>query len=180
MPLISRRVSRGSCGAWTVPGSCARLARGCILLIAVGSAEPARGAGITAFIQQATPDRRPGVGFALGVPLFTEIVSLEAEYSRSSEGATSPSLTLWSGNLVLTSPVELLRLRPYFALGLGLYRQRLGEATATSWATAEALGAFLRLKGPLDGRLEYRVLPLRGEPLQKGQKRFYAGLTLRL
>jgi len=39
-------------------------------------------------------------------------------------------------------------------------------------------GLKLRLLGPLKARFDYRVFSLRGAPLFKSPKRFYAGITL--
>lgn len=152
---------------------------GLTFLVFVLYATSSEGAGITAFLQSATPGSRGGIGFALGIPLITEIVTLEGEYSRSQEKEAFPSLTVWSGNVLLVSPIELIRLRPYFATGFGIYRQALGTTSEVSFATTPGFGVFLRLSGPLHGRLDYRVIKLRGEPLQGEQRRFYVGMTFR-
>jgi hypothetical protein len=152
---------------------------GLTVLVFISCATSSEGAGITAFLQSATPGSRGGVGFAFAVPLITEIITLEGEYSRSQEKEAFPSLTVWSGNILLVSPIEVIRLRPYFATGFGIYRQALGAASEVSFATTPGFGVFLRLGGPLHGRLDYRVIKLRGEPLQGDQRRFYAGMTFR-
>jgi hypothetical protein len=153
---------------------------GLIFLLATIAAVPlARAGGLTGFVQRASPNGRTGIGFALSVPMFTEIISLEGEYSRSREEDASPSLTIWSGNLLITSPVAVLRLRPYFVLGLGMYRQSFLDVQETSLATSVGFGVFLHVTGPANLRFDYRTIQLQGDPLQEGQKRFYAGLTLR-
>jgi hypothetical protein len=152
---------------------------GLAFIVLLLSSATVEGAGITAFLQSATPEARGGIGFAFGIPLITEIITLEGEYSRASEKGESPSLTIWSGSVLLISPIEIIRLRPYFATGFGLYRQAIGPASETSFATLPGFGVFLRLGGPLHGRVDYRVVKLRGEPLQGEQRRFYAGLTIR-
>jgi len=139
----------------------------------------AQSIGLTAFLQSASPGSRAGIGFAIGVPLFTEIITLEGEYSRTGETETAPSLTTWTGNVLIVSPVEIIRLRPYFATGFGVYRQTFASASEFSFATTPGFGTFLRLSGPLHFRFEYRLIRLRGDPLQTNQKRFYAGLTVR-
>jgi len=149
------------------------------LVLLLASTPRAQAGGITGFFQRASPNGRSGIGFAVSFPLFTEILSLEGEYSRSQEEDASPSLTLWSGNLLLTSPIEVLRLRPYLVFGLGMYRQSFAEARETSLATARGLGVYVHLSGPANVRLDYRRISLQGDPLQEGQKRFYGGLTLR-
>lgn len=151
-----------------------------ILVVVLGlfSSSPASAVGITGFIQGAWPGSRAGIGFSVGIPLFTEIVTLEGEYSRVGQEGVFPSLTVWSGNILLVSPIELIRLRPYFATGFGVYRQTLASESELSFATTPGFGVFLRLAGPIHGRIDYRVFRLRGAPLQGNQKRFYAGLTL--
>ncbi len=150
------------------------------VLLSLFSASPVGAAGITGFIQGAWPGSRAGIGFSVGIPLFTEIVTLEGEYSRVGQEGVFPSLTVWSGNILLVSPIELIRLRPYFATGFGLYRQTLASESELSFATTPGFGVFLRLAGPLYGRVDYRVFRLRGNPLQGNQKRFYAGLTFKI
>ena len=149
------------------------------LLGSLSATSLAHAGSVTGFVQRASPNGRSGIGFGLSVPVFTEIISLEGEYSRSSEEDASPSLTLWSGNLLLTSPIAVLRLRPYFVMGLGMYRQSFLEAQETSLATSQGLGLFLHLSGAVNLRLDYRAIQLQGKPLQESQKRFYGGLTLR-
>jgi hypothetical protein len=149
------------------------------MLCALFLSSDAKGIGLTAFLQSASPGSRGGVGFAIGIPLITEIITLEGEYSRTGESETIPSLTTWTGNVLIVSPLEIVRLRPYFATGFGIYRQALASASEFSFVTSPGLGTFLRLSGPLHGRFEYRSIRLRGDPLQANQKRFYAGLTIR-
>ena len=78
------------------------------MILAAGAAEAG---GVTGFIQRASPNGRSGIGLGLSLPVFTEIISIEGEYSRASEEDRSPSLTIWSGNLLIVSPVSVLRLR---------------------------------------------------------------------
>jgi len=161
------------------PGSKDRLVAGLVLLAALSGVPSSHAAGITAFVQLASPNARTGSGFALAIPLLTDIFSLEAEYARSREEDSSPSLTLVSGSLVVISPVEFVRLRPYFATGFGFYRQARALERETSVAALGGFGVFLRLGGPLHGRFDYRAIRLEGAPLQGEQRRIYAGLTLR-
>jgi hypothetical protein len=138
----------------------------------------AHAGGITGFFQRASPHGRSGVGVGLSVPVFTEIISLEGEYSKSGEEDRSPSLTMWSGNLLLTSPIAVLRLRPYLVFGLGMYRQSLVDERETSLATSQGLGLYVHLSGPARLRFDYRRIQLQGSPLQERQKRFYGGISL--
>lgn len=150
-----------------------------LLIAALAWARPAWAGGITAFVQNGSPGPRAGIGFALGLPLFTEVLTLEGEYSRTRERDNAPSLVIWSGNIVLISPLEFARLRPYLASGFGVYRQNLADRSETSFATLPGFGTFLRLGGGFHGRIDYRIIRLRGQPLQTDQKRIYVGVTLR-
>lgn len=144
----------------------------------LGGTPSAEAIGITGFLQSASPHSRPGIGFAVSVALFTEILTLEGEYSRARAETTSPSLTIWSGNILLVLPAEVVRLKPYLATGFGVYRQLAADASETSFCTLPGFGTYIRLAGPLHGRLEYRFIRLQGSPLQGNQRRFYGGLTL--
>ena len=148
-----------------------------VLVFAAGVSSTQAG-GITGFFQRASPNGRSGIGFGLSVPVFTEIVSLEGEYARSQEEDISPSLTMWSGNLLLTSPIAVVRLRPYLVFGMGMYRQSLADDTETSLVTSRGLGLYVHLSGPARLRFDYRAIHLQGDPLQENQKRFYGGLSL--
>jgi hypothetical protein len=145
----------------------------------LGGTPSADAIGLTGFLQSASPHSRPGIGFAVSVSLFTEILTLEGEYSRARAETTSPSLTVWSGNILLVLPVEVVRLKPYLATGFGVYRQLAADASETSFCTLPGFGTYIRLAGPLHGRIEYRFIRLRGSPLQGNQRRFYGGLTLK-
>ena len=145
-------------------------------ILAGGAAEAG---GVTGFIQRASPNGRSGIGFGLSLPVFTKIISIEGEYSRASEEDRSPSLTIWSGNLLIVSPVSVLRLRPYFVMGLGMYRQSFLQVKESLLATSQGFGVYLHLNGPANLRFDYRTIQLQGDSLQEGQKRFYTGLTLR-
>jgi hypothetical protein len=149
------------------------------LVAAILAVPAAEAGGVTGFIQRASPNGRAGIGLGLSLPVFTEIIAIEGEYSRASEEDRSPSLTIWSGNLLIVSPVSFLRLRPYFVMGLGMYRQSFLQVQESSLTTSQGFGVYLHLTGPTNLRFDYRTIQLQGDPLQEGQKRFYTGLTLR-
>jgi hypothetical protein len=175
-PEIESMPSRSGSDWWPV----LEFRREIFFLLAMVLAAPLAEAGsLTGFFQRASPLGRSGIGLALSVPMFTEILSLEGEYSRAGEEDRSPSLRIWSGNVVIASPVTVVRLRPYFVLGLGMYRQTFAETQETSLATSQGFGVFVHLTGPAHLRLDYRAIQLQGKPLQENQKRFYGGLTLR-
>lgn len=155
------------------------LPAGLLLAGPSGPAGIAEAGDITAFLQGGSPGSRSGTGFSVGLPVFTEVIGLEGEYSVTGSTLDSPSLRIWSGGVRLTAPVELLRLRPYFLLGAGIYRQSDAVQTATAWTTTQGFGTFLRIIGPLHGRIDLRFFQLGGDDLQGRQRRLYFGGSLR-
>jgi len=149
---------------------------GCLALLAV--ARPAA-ADLTAFLGVTpTPQNRTVRGIAGGLGLL--IVGFEFEYAHTSEDEEQalPGLRTWSGNVLLQTPVEISGVQLYGTGGVGLYRERLLDASETSTAVNLGGGAKIRLLGPLRVRLDYRVFRLQGDPLHQSYQRFYAGANL--
>ena len=149
------------------------------LLGAVAIAAPAR-ADATAFIGiTTTPENRTARGFALGAGLL--IVGFEFEYSHTPDDpvALAPSLTTGSGNVLLQTPVPVLRIQPYFTVGGGIYRETLGTHQDTSFTGNTGGGAKISLVGPLRLRIDYRVFKLGSGALYSPAHRVYAGLNLK-
>jgi hypothetical protein len=63
--------------------------------------------------------------------------------------------------------------------GAGVYRERLGDLSETSFGANTGGGAKITLLGPLRARVDYRVFTLRGDPLFSTVHRVYVGATLR-
>ena len=147
-------------------------------LIVLGAATPAF-ADITAFLgTMSTPTNRAAKGFAVGVGLA--IIGFEFEYSDTSEESLelAPSLRTGMGNVLLQTPFPIFGFQPYFTSGGGLYRERLGTATETSFGVNSGGGVKVSLLGPVRARIDYRVFNLRGDPAHSTVHRFYAGLNL--
>jgi hypothetical protein len=143
------------------------------------AAQPAR-ADATAFIgANMTPSNRPVRGVAVGMGVL--VLAFEFEYASSSEDAPSlaPGLKTGMGNVLVQLPVPIFGFQPYFTTGAGLYRESLGTAQETGFATNVGGGVKMSLAGPLRLRLDYRVLKLGSGALNSPAHRIYAGLNLK-
>jgi hypothetical protein len=144
------------------------------------SATPAA-ADVTGFLGVTpTPDTRLVRGVAAGGGLI--VVGFEFEWASVAEDAEDqlPGLTTGMGNVLIQTPIAVSGVQLYGTSGLGVYRERLGDASETSVAANIGGGAKIRLAGPLKLRLDYRLFRLQGAPLHPTWHRFYAGATLGL
>jgi hypothetical protein len=126
-----------------------------------------------------TPSNRAARGFAFGAGLL--VIGFEFEYSDSREDETegAPSLRTGMGNVLVQSPIAVFGVQPYFTTGAGVYRERLGDLSETSFGANTGGGAKIRLLGPLRARVDYRVFTLRGDPLFSTVHRVYVGANLK-
>ncbi len=141
----------------------------------LGQARPAS-ADITAFLGVSpTPDNRGARGFSAGLGLL--LFGFEFEYSHLSEDEVEalPSLKTWSGNVLVSTPVEVAGTTFYATAGGGGYRETLDVREETHAALNFGGGAKIKLIGPVRVRLDYRVFTLRGSPLYSTYQRFYVG-----
>lgn len=133
-------------------------------------------ADITAFLGVSpTPENRAARGFSAGLGLL--FVGFEFEYSHLSEDELEglPSLKTWSGNLLVSTPVEVAGTTFYATAGGGGYRETLDARQETHAALNIGGGAKIRLLGPVRVRVDYRVFTLKGSPLYSTYQRFYVG-----
>jgi hypothetical protein len=136
-------------------------------------------ADLTAFLGlTSTPDARLARGVAAGGGLV--IVAFETELARISEDTAEsrPGLTTVMGNVLIQTPAAIGGVQLYGTSGLGVYRERLGDASETALAANIGGGVKIGVAGPLKLRLDYRLFRLRGEPLHDVYHRVYAGATL--
>jgi hypothetical protein len=137
---------------------------------------PAR-ADITAFFGfSPTPATRPARGFSIGVG--STLIGGEFEWATTSEttAKSAPALKTYMFNGMLITPGHHAQL--YLTAGWGRYRETLNSVQETGNTTNVGGGLKIRIAGPLKARIDYRVFSLRGTPLVKSPKRFYAGFTL--
>jgi len=112
-----------------------------------------------------------GYGAALSSTWF-QVVSFEAEAARIPGATPDGNMTSFTGSALLAPPVGFLT--PYGGLGIGLFRQTLGNLSDTGVLRASILGAKAKL-GLLVVKVEYRRLSLSGEPLIAIDRRISAG-----
>ena len=147
-------------------------------LCTLGCAAPAF-ADLTGFLALSpSPERHPGWGAALGFGLL--VVGFEFEYSDLKQDREEgvPGVKTGMGNLMIQTPVPISGWQFYGTVGGGVYRQRLGDLTETSFVGNIGGGAKVTLTGPVRLRFDYRILNLRGDPFHSKIHRFYAGLNL--
>jgi hypothetical protein len=118
-------------------------------------------------------------GGAFGAGLL--VIGFEGEYAFTPDDpvAAAPSLTTGSGNVLIQTPLAVLRLQPYLTTGAGLYRETLGSHQDTSFALNTGGGVKISLVGPLRLRVDYRVFKLGSDALYSPAHRIYAGLNLK-
>jgi hypothetical protein len=126
-----------------------------------------------------TPSARAVKGFSIGSGFV--IVAFEFEYADTSEDLEelAPSLRTGMGNVLLQTPIAIHGFQPYFTTGGGLFRERLGTESETSFGANTGGGVKISLAGPIRARLDYRVFNLKGDPLHSTVHRLYAGLNIK-
>jgi len=152
---------------------------GIVALLSLAAAVPAR-ADATAFIgANTTPANRSVRGFAVGTGLL--LVGFEIEYAKTTgdDSVSAPSLTTGTGNVLLQTPVAIFGFQPYVTVGAGIYRERLGTHSDTSFAANTGGGVKMNLAGPIRLRVDYRVFKLGSGALYTPAHRIYAGLNLK-
>jgi hypothetical protein len=148
-----------------------------VLLAAITLVPATASADVTGFLGlTSSPSSRLARGFSVGISLL--VVGFEFEYSRTDEvlESAAPGLTTSMFNGVVMTPTGNTQL--YVTVGGGLYRERMGAETETSFGTNFGAGIKMGLLGPLRLRLDYRVFDLRGAPRFKNPQRFYAGINI--
>ncbi len=136
-------------------------------------------ADVTAFLGATlSPDERLAKGASIGSGLL--ILGFEFEYATTGEDPArlSPSLRTGMANVLLQTPVAILRMQPYVTTGTGLYRERLGAAQDTGVGFNTGGGVKITLAGPLRLRLDYRWFRLGDDAVVSPAHRVYAGLNL--
>jgi hypothetical protein len=144
--------------------------------LVVASPTPAR-ADLTGFFGfSPTPSKRSTRGFAVGINLL--VVGFEFEYGNTTqdERQAAPALTTRMFDGMLLTPSGSTQL--YLTAGAGYYTETYRDRRESSVATCIGGGIKLGLAGPFRLRLDYRIFHLRGDPLYRDPKRFYAGVSM--
>lgn len=148
------------------------------LVLLAATAAPAR-ADITAFLGMSpTPERHIVKGFSGGLSLL--VVGFELEYSHLGEDTLKalPGLKIYSGNVLVQTPIEIKGTQFYATAGVGGYQEYLAARDEKNFGLNLGGGIKVRVLGPVRLRLDYRVFRLKGEPLYQTYQRFYAGANL--
>ena len=148
----------------------------CLLLVTAASTASA---DVTAFLgSTTTPSARQARGVAVGFGVL--FLGFEFEYGNTAEDPedVAPGLRTGMGNVLLQTPVPIAGITPYFTTGGGMYRERFGEDSETSFGLNTGGGAKIKLVGPLRVRFDYRVFNLTGSPRYDTVHRFYVGANL--
>jgi hypothetical protein len=157
------------------PAAAAGLALALGGLTAPGSA---RAGDVTAFVALPRPSDswERGYGAALSSTWFN-VVTFEGEAARVPGTSTDEQMTSFTASALLSPPVGALT--PYGGLGIGLFRQTVGDDADTGRLRAWILGAKVRLGGLVVLKGEYRRLELSGDPLLPMDSRlsFGAGIA---
>lgn len=150
-----------------------------VLALVAASARPAH-ADATVFVGANTnPENRSIRGLGIGIGLL--VVAFEFEYASTSSDplTTTPNLKTGSGNVLLQTPMMIHGFQPYFTIGGGLYRERLGADVDTGLAPNSGAGVKIKLAGPLRLRVDYRAFKLGSGAHYSPAQRIYAGLNLK-
>jgi hypothetical protein len=151
-----------------------RLAAAALAIVGLGfAAPPARAGDVTAFATLASPSDTwaRGYGAALTSTWFGTI-GLEAEAARIPLDSAEGTMTSFTGSVLLAPPIGALI--PYGGMGIGVYRQTVGDVGETSTLRSFILGAKVKV-GLLVVRGDYRHLTLRGDPLLPMDRRLSIG-----
>jgi hypothetical protein len=134
------------------------------LAVAVAAPEPAPAGDVTLFATFPSPSESwdRGYGAALSSTWFT-VLTFEGEAARVPGETPERSMTSFTASALISPPIG--GVIPYGGLGIGVFRQTLGEVNDTGQVRAFVLGLKLRIKNLIVVRGEYRRLSLSGEPL---------------
>jgi hypothetical protein len=150
----------------------------CLLLLAVLGFFPGSGeAGdISAFLCKARPGEEwaDGYGAALGSTWF-RLVTFEAEVARIPGELPEAGMTSFTGAALLSPPLPIVT--PYAGVGVGLYRQTLGDTRDLGTLKVLVVGAKMTF-GLAVIRADYRRIDISGAPLIEIDSRFAAGVGI--
>ena len=119
-----------------------------------------------------TQNWQRGYGAALSSTWF-RVLTFEGEAARVPGETADRGMTSFTASALISPPIGPLI--PYGGLGVGLFRQTLGEASDTGRLRALILGVKIRIKDLLVLRGEYRRLELTGEPFLAMDSRYSVG-----
>ena len=154
--------------------------RAAVLTVGLGALlppSPARAGDVTAFVAIPSPTDRwnRGFGAALSSTWFN-VVSFEGEAARIPGETTDTGMSSFTASALLSPPVGAFT--PYGGVGVGLFRQTVGNDSDIGRLKAWIVGAKVKLGGLVVLKAEYRKLDLGGTPLVDMDSRLSAGAGL--
>lgn len=131
-----------------------------LVALALAGAPAAHAGDLTVFAAQASPTDlwQPGFGATLSTSIL-DVAALEAEAARTSAEADG-DMTSFSVSAMLAP--ALGPLVPFAGVGVGLYRQNLGDAHTTDVVRSFAAGLKVNIGRVFVIRGEYRHFTLSG------------------
>jgi hypothetical protein len=134
----------------------------------------ARAGDVTVFATFPSPSEnwQRGYGAALSSTWF-RVLTFEGEAARVPGETSDRGMTSFTASALLSPPIG--GLIPYGGLGVGLFRQTLGDRSDTGRLRALVLGVKIRIQDLLVLRGEYRRLELSGDPLFAMDSRYSVG-----
>lgn len=145
-----------------------------LVLAGLAAPSPASAGDVTAFVAYPRPSGawNRGFGAALSSTWFN-VLSFEGEAARIPGETTDAGMTSFTASALLAPPIGVLT--PYGGLGIGVYRQNIGDDSETGRLRALILGAKVKLGGLIVVKGEYRRLDLSDEALMPMDERISAG-----
>ena len=139
-----------------------------------GGASEAHAGDVTVFATFPTPTEtwQRGYGAALSSTWF-RVLTFEGEAARIPGETSDRGMTSFTASALLSPPIG--GLIPYGGLGVGLFRQTLGDDADTGRLRALVLGVKIRVKDLLVLKGEWRRLELSGDPLLAMDSRISVG-----
>ena len=148
-----------------------------VLLILGAVAGPAEAGDVTVFVTMPSPSDvwSRGYGAALTTTWF-QVLSLEGEAARIPGDLGDSNMSSFTGSALLAP--ALGPIVPYGGIGIGFFRQSVGDNSDTGLVHCFAAGIKLKL-GLAVVKGEYRWIDLSGEPLLPMDRRvsFGAGIS---
>ena len=146
----------------------------CLLLAGAAPPSPASAGDVTAFVAYPRPSGawNRGFGAALSSTWFN-VLSFEGEAARIPGKSSDQGMTSFTASALIAPPIGALT--PYGGLGIGVYRQNIGDSSETGRLKALILGAKVKLGGVIVVKGEYRRLDLSDEALMPMDERISAG-----
>ena len=142
-----------------------------------GAFEAAHAGDVTVFATFPSPSEtwERGYGAALSSTWF-RVLTFEGEAARVPGETSDRGMTSFTASALLSPPIG--GLIPYGGVGVGLFRQTLGDDSDLGRLRALILGVKIRVKDLLVLKGEYRRLELSGDPLLAMDSRVSFGAVI--